>query len=228
MSHSDDDLEVLYKHGLQEMAARRTAMLASAHKLPARNVSSRNAGAFRRLRLGGAVIATLVLGAIPAYAAGRATAAPTVRTGSAVASPGETLVQNSPALVQQAIAWALSNHTDVLRVDRVRVKLVTFRDFERTWSTDAGHCGQGSDYGVVAGRMWVVALSGDFLTPAVAPKPAPSAPAEVAYAHTHWAALFIPTTANSPEASPRFYIANFSDANGDWPPCFGALTDASQ
>lgn len=195
----------------------------------------------RRLQAGAALLAVLALGAVPAYAAGRASAAtPAVSTAKPpLVAPADPLA--SLMVVQKAVSAALSERSYVQSVSRIEVKLVTYADFERVWSagvTGTGACGEGSvDPHVVNGEMYVVAMSGDFLTPSSLPHPVLNPPASdtapvttfnpSAFVTTHWAALYIPTDPDGvPEAAPRFEIANVGNT-ASWPPCFDLLTQAT-
>jgi len=202
---------------------------------PQRGRGNRSA---RRLQAGAALLGVLALGAVPAYAAGRASA-PHAVVGTAklplVASPAPLA---STSVVQKAISTALSLRPDVQSVSRIEVKLVTYADFQRVWSasvTGTGACDEGSvDPHVVNGQMYVVAMSGDFLTPSSLPHP--PAPDTVpvttsnpsGFTATHWAALYIPTDPDGiPEAAPRFEIANVGNT-ASWPPCFDLLTNVAR
>jgi hypothetical protein len=195
----------------------------------------------RRLRAGAALLAVLALGAVPAYAAGRASeATPAVSSAKPpLVAPAASLA--SLTVVQKAVSAALSERSYVKTVSRIQVKLVTYADFERVWSagvTGTAACDEGPvDPHVVNGEMYVVAMSGDFLTPSSLPHPVLSPPASdaapattfnpSAFTTTHWAALYIPTDPDGvPEAAPRFEIANVGNT-ASWPPCFDQLTQAA-
>ncbi len=237
---TDDDLDHILRARFDDAMSDLSRVQTSPHPQGQSLRPPRRAdGSARRLRVGAALLGVLALGAVPAYAAGRAGAAtPAVSTAKpvvATAAPSASLV-----VVQKAVSAALSEHTYVQSVSRIEVKLVTYAEFQRVWSagvTGAGACGQGLvDPHVVKGEMYVVAMSGDFLTPSFLPHPMVNPPPPdatpvttfnpSAFTTTHWAALYIPTApAGVPEDAPRFEIANVGNT-ASWPPCFDLLTPA--
>jgi hypothetical protein len=242
MTNTDNDLDEILRgrfgDAMSELSRARTSPLPQGQS-PEFQGRRANRSA-RRLQAGAALLAVLALGAVPAYAAGRASAA-TPAVGAAKRPPVTPAVPlASLSVVQKAVSAALSERTYVQSVSRIEVKLVTYADFERVWSagvTGTGVCDEGSiDPHVVNGEMYVVAMSGDFLTPSSLPHPVLNPPASntapvtpfnpSAFTTTHWAAIYIPTDPDGvPEAAPRFEIANVGNT-ASWPPCFDLLTQA--
>ncbi len=234
MTHTDHDVDETIR------ARFRDAMSELGRAQPApRAAVQRTRRLPRGLRAGAGVLAVLALGAVPAYAAGRATAPPPA-VHALVVSPATTAsVHASTTAVQNALRAALADREYVKNVTRIEVKLVTYADFEHVWSagvTGADACDQGVvDPHTVNGQEYVVAMSGDFLTPSQLPHPLLTLPAThpapattfdpAAFTTTHWAVLTVLAHGDS-EGSPRFEIANVGNT-ASWPPCFDQLTNVS-
>ena len=236
MITDDDDVDEMLRGRFRNAVSE----LSREPRRPQRHQSSPHRLA-RRLPAAAILLAALALVAVPAYAAGRASTAPAAGSSGQVGI-GSSSARLAPTItVQKAISEALSERQFVQRVTRIDVKLVTFKDFYRVWSagvTGTGACDQGSDKYVVDGEMYVVAMSGDFLTPGVLPQPSASArtsnggPATTlnssAFTTTHWAAIYIPAVlTKASESGPRFEIANAGNT-ANWPPCFDQLTSLSR
>ncbi len=235
MTHTDHDFDDTmrdrFRDAMSELGRARPA---------ARATGQRSRRLPRGLRAGAGVLAVLAVGAVPAYAAGRATA-PLPPVHAMMPSPAATAsMLASTTAVQNALRAALADREYVKDVTRIEVKLVTYADFEHVWSagvTGTGACDQGVvDPHTVNGQEYVVAMSGDFLTPSELPHPVQTLPAAnpapattfdpAAFTTTHWAVLTVLAGGDS-EGSPRFEIANVGNS-ASWPPCFDQLTDVSR
>jgi hypothetical protein len=216
----------------------------------------------RGLRAGAQVLAVLALGAVPAYAAGRATAPSAAKSAAqSTVSPTEstagaaqsTSIATAPTFaptmaVQDAIKAALSDSQYVKSVSRIQVKLVTYADFEHVWSagvTGTGACGPGVSY-AVNGQEYVVAMSGDFLTPSESPHPALLSPGKDAHFVDGAGSRDLPLprrrsshasqpptgrcSSSWPRATRKEARTSWlprSATPASWPPCFDQLTDLS-